>query len=251
MTEAMTETEVETEPKKIRLLIVDDQSPVRQGLALLLGSEPDIEVVGDAANGAQACQMVDSLQPAVVLMDLRMPVMGGVEATAKILKAHPTTKIIVLTTFDDDEYLLGSLRAGASGYLLKDTPFEELAEAIRVVLTGKSLLSSEVMSKLVQTVQADQLKTTGSEAHKASNSSLSDLSNLPETIRKKLSEREHTVLALIGRGRTNAEIATELCLTEGTVKNHVTKILATIGAKSRLQAALLLQDGSGGSDLNS
>jgi len=207
----------------IKIMIVDDQSLVRQGLALLLGSEEDIQIVGEAANGLEACRLAEELNPAVILMDIRMPGLDGVQATANILKKRPHIKIIVLTTFDDDEYLIGALRAGASGYLLKDTPFEELAEAIRVVLTGKSLLSGEILSKLVHTVPP---------AGAAASQRFAD----------KLSERELEVLNLIGRGKTNQEIANELCLTEGTVKNHVTKILASIGAKNRLQAALLLQE---------
>ncbi len=207
----------------IKVLIVDDQSLIRQGLSVLLASEGDIQIVGEAGNGLDACKMAEQLNPAVILMDIRMPVMDGVTATAQILKSKPHIKIIVLTTFDDDEYLLGSLRAGACGYLLKDTPFEELAESIRVVLTGKSLLSSEVMNKLIN-------------APPPAASSSQRFSSV-------LSERELEVLNLIGRGKTNLEIAGELFLTEGTVKNHVTKILAAIGAKNRLQAALLLQEG--------
>jgi DNA-binding NarL/FixJ family response regulator len=208
----------------IRVLIVDDQSLVRQGLSVLLTSEGDIQIVGEAANGIEACRMAEQLNPAVILMDIRMPGIDGVSATAQILKKQPHIKIIVLTTFDDDEYLIGALRAGACGYLLKDTPFEELAEAIRVVLTGKSLLSGEMMGKLINTAPPPA-------------------ASVAQRFAAKLSERELEVLSLIGKGKTNQEIASDLCLTEGTVKNHVTKILAAIGAKNRLQAALLLQDG--------
>jgi DNA-binding NarL/FixJ family response regulator len=208
----------------IKVLIVDDQTLVRQGLSVLLASEGDIEIVGEAANGHEACSMAAQLNPAVILMDIRMPGLDGVSATAQILKEQPHIKVIVLTTFDDDEYLLGALRAGACGYLLKDTPFEELAESIRVVLTGKSLLSGEMMSKLISTPPPAVASVT-------------------QRFAGKLTEREIEVLNLIGKGKTNLEIANELYLTEGTVKNHVTKILATIGAKNRLQAALLLQDG--------
>jgi DNA-binding NarL/FixJ family response regulator len=209
----------------VKVLIVDDQSLIRQGLSVLLASEGDIQIVGEAGNGLEACRMAEQFNPAVILMDIRMPVMDGVTATAQILKSQPHIKIIVLTTFDDDEYLLGSLRAGACGYLLKDTPFEELAEAIRVVLTGKSLLSNEMMSKLLNSAPSPAAQN--------------------QRFAKVLSERELEVLNLIGRGKTNQEIAGDLCLTEGTVKNHVTKILAAIGAKNRLQAALLLQEGEG------
>jgi DNA-binding NarL/FixJ family response regulator len=208
----------------IKVLIVDDQSLVRQGLSVLLASEDDIQIVGEAGNGLEACRMAEQMNPAVILMDIRMPGMDGVSATAQILKQQPHIKIIVLTTFDDDEYLISSLRAGACGYLLKDTPFGELAEAIRVVLTGKSLLSSEMMSKLINTPPLPA-------------------ANVAKRFSDLLSERELEVLNLIGKGKTNLEIAGDLCLTEGTVKNHVTKILAAIGAKNRLQAALLLQDG--------
>jgi DNA-binding NarL/FixJ family response regulator len=224
--------------QSIRVLIVDDQTLVRQGLSLLLNSEDDIEVVGEAANGSQACEMAADLKPDLVLMDLRMPVMDGVKASAEILKANGAIKIIVLTTFDDDEYLISSLRAGASGYLLKDTPFTEVAEAIRVVLSGKSLLSGEMMARLLTTLEEPLNASSGSE--KASKAAAAD--SLSKAVRNKLSERECEVLALIGQGKTNAEIAAALFLSEGTVKNHVTKILATIGAKSRLQAALYLQE---------
>ena len=210
----------------IKVLIVDDQTLVRQGLSVLLASEGDIQIVGEAANGNEACTMAAQSNPDVILMDIRMPGLDGVSATAQILKQQPHIKVIVLTTFDDDEYLLGALRAGACGYLLKDTPFEELAESIRVVLTGKSLLSGEMMSKLINTPPPAAASVT-------------------QRFAGKLTEREIEVLNLIGKGKTNLEIANELHLTEGTVKNHVTKILATIGAKNRLQAALLLQDGEG------
>ncbi|MBU6453463.1 MAG: response regulator transcription factor [Cyanobacteria bacterium REEB67] len=223
----------------MKVLIVDDQSLVRQGLSILLNSEADIEVVGEAANGSQACDMAAELRPDAVLMDLRMPLMDGVQATAKILQANPTIKIIVLTTFDDDEYLIGSLRAGAKGYLLKDTPFAEVAEALRVVLSGKSLLSGEMMAKLLNTVHHPlNLQEPAAKSHSATAAKIS------KAVLSKLSEREHEVLTLIGKGKTNAEIAVTLCLSEGTVKNHVTKILATIGAKSRLQAALFMQEQS-------
>lgn len=210
---------------QIKVLLVDDQSLVRRGLAVLLSSEADLQIVGEASNGVEACEIADQVLPHVILMDLRMPKLDGVAATEKILLKHPGIKILVLTTFDDDAYLLGSLKAGACGYLLKDTAPDQLAAAIRFVHGGNSLMSAEIMSKVVSTIPNT---TTLSK----------------QELLKGLTEREISVLELMVLGQTNPEIALNLSLTEGTVKNYVTKILSRLGARDRIQAILMMQKNS-------
>ncbi|MBC7998208.1 MAG: response regulator transcription factor [Leptolyngbya sp.] len=212
----------ELNANRIRIILVDDQSLIRDGLKMLLSNEVDLEIIGEAANGLEACRLVDSCCPDVILMDLRMPLMDGIKATKAILEKYPQVRVLILTTFDDEEYLLGSLRAGASGYLLKDTPIIQLAAAIRSVHHGNSLLSTDVMSKLLGSVK--QISVSVSHFNKL------------------LTEREMQVFSLVGQGKTNLEIALDLNLTEGTVKNYITKILAQIGARDRIHAVLLAQD---------
>jgi DNA-binding NarL/FixJ family response regulator len=205
----------------IRILLVDDQERFRQGLASLLSLETDLEIVGQASNGKEAIALTSKLQPSVVLMDVRMPVCDGVEATREILKCYPWTRVLVLTTFDDDEYIYQSLQVGALGYLLKRTPSEQIAAAIRSVHQGYSLLSPAIASKVFT-----NLKPTTSQKI--------DYQEL-------LSKRELEVLKLIGKGQNNSEIALKLHLSEGTVKNYVTQILSKLGMRDRIQAALWAQ----------
>jgi DNA-binding NarL/FixJ family response regulator len=201
-------------------MICDDQAIVRDGLELLLKLEKDFEVVGVAQDGAQAVEFVDRVKPDLVLMDLMMPGVNGVEATRQIHTAHPDVKILVLTTFDDDEWVFDAVRAGASGYLLKDTPRARVIEAIRGTLAGKSFVDPAVAGKLLEHAASPQL--------------------LPATqITSKLTDREIEVLRLIGNGLNNSDIAGRLHLSEGTVRNHVSAILLKLGVSDRTQAAIL------------
>lgn len=207
----------------IHVLLVDDQSLFREGLRTLLSVHDEIKVVGEASNGADAIDQVRALQPEVVLMDVRMPVMDGVAATRKIHEERPSTRVIMLTTFDDDEYVFEGLRAGAVGYLLKDVQSAKLLEAIRAAARGESFLQPAVAAKVV----AEFTRTTAGPTPP-------DQSELIEP----LSERELEILALIATGASNREIANDLFIAEGTVKNHVTNILGKLNVRDRTQAAL-------------
>jgi DNA-binding NarL/FixJ family response regulator len=206
----------------IQVLLVDDQGLIRQGLRALLELEPDLEIVGEAENGEQAINLVAEFQPDVVLLDIRMPIMDGVAATKEIQKRFPKTKILVLTTFDDDEYVSAALQNGAMGYLLKDTPSEELAVAIRAVYKGYTQLGPGIVKKLLT---------------QFSNGTPIQSTPVPSTLTE-LTPREKEVLRLIATGASNREIAQELYISEGTVKNHVTNILNTLNLRDRTQAAI-------------
>lgn len=206
----------------IRVLLVDDQSIIRQGLKALLELEPDLQVVGDAENGQSAIQQVEALQPDVVLMDIRMPVMDGIAATRSIYQRFAGTKVLVLTTFDDDAYVAEALKVGASGYLLKDMPSEELAAAIRAVHKGYAQLGPGLVQKVISKVPTPMAQS----------------GNLPPGLTE-LTPREWEVLRLIATGASNHEIADSLYISEGTVKNHVTNILRRLNLRDRTQAAIL------------
>ncbi|MBD2240655.1 response regulator transcription factor [Aulosira sp. FACHB-113] len=210
------------ESAKIRLLIVDDQSLIRQGLKAMLEQERDLQVVGDAENGQVALEMVAQLQPDVVLMDIRMPEMDGRTATKLIVENYPHIKVLILSTFDDDTSLAGAMRAGAKGYLLKDMPSSELANAIRFGHYGYTQFGPGLFDKL--------LAKETSPAETSENSAPAKLSEL--------TAREQEVLQLIGVGATNREIAQKLYITEGTVKTHVTSILNRLNLKNRSQLAI-------------
>ncbi|MEH2220097.1 MAG: response regulator transcription factor [Nostoc sp.] len=206
----------------IKVLLVDDQSLIRQGLRALLELEPDLEIVGEAENGEQAINLVAEFQPDVVLLDIRMPIMDGVAATQEIQKRFAKTKILVLTTFDDDEYVSAALQNGAMGYLLKDTPSEELAVAIRAVYKGYTQLGPGIVKKLLT---------------QFSNGIITQSPPVPSTLAE-LTPREKEVLRLIATGASNREIAQQLYISEGTVKNHVTNILNRLNLRDRTQAAI-------------
>jgi DNA-binding NarL/FixJ family response regulator len=204
----------------IRILIADDQALFRQGLTAMLSIEPDLEIVGSATHGQEAIDLAKDLQPEVILMDVRMPICDGVQATREIHQHYPWMRILVLTTFDDDEYIFQSLQVGALGYLLKRTPAAEIAAAIRLVAQGYSQLGPTIALKVFA-----QLKSPV-----AQDCSIVDLS-----------KREIDVLKLVGAGKNNQEIAQALYLSEGTVKNHVTQILSKMHLRDRVQAALWAQ----------
>ncbi|BAZ33116.1 LuxR family two component transcriptional regulator [Cylindrospermum sp. NIES-4074] len=206
----------------IKVLLVDDQSLIRQGLRALLELEPDLEIVGEAENGENAINLVAQLQPDVVLLDIRMPIMDGVAATQEIHKRFPSIKVLVLTTFDDDQYVTAALQNGAMGYLLKDTPSEELAVAIRAVHKGYTQLGPGIVRKLLT-----QFPSTAVTQSPPAPPSLAELT-----------PREKEVLRLIATGASNREIAQELYISEGTVKNHVTNILNRLNLRDRTQAAI-------------
>lgn len=206
----------------IRLLIVDDQRLMRAGLRTLLELEPVFQVVGEAGDGQEALQLYANHSPDVVLMDIRMPIMDGVEATRRLLKSFPQARVIILTTFDDDAFVFDGLRAGALGYLLKDVSADELAEAIRQVAAGGALIEPSVARKV-----------------------LAEFARLPQPDKPEglspeysLSERELEILRLLARGASNRQIASQLFLAEGTIKNYISNILDKLGVADRTQAAL-------------
>ncbi|MFF0445903.1 response regulator [Streptomyces sp. NPDC004609] len=206
----------------IRVLIVDDQMMVREGFSVLLNAMPGIEVVGEAVNGREAVDKVAELGPDVVLMDIRMPELNGIEATREIVAAHADSKVLVLTTFDLDEYVYQALRAGASGFLLKDASARQLAEGVRVVAAGEALLAPTVTRRLITEF-----------------SKLSQSPRVPALVQiGDLTERETEVLVLIAQGLSNAEIATRLVVAESTIKTHVSRVLVKLGLRDRTQAAV-------------
>ena len=207
----------------IRLLIVDDQELVRTGFRLFLETQDDLEVVGEARDGEEAIELAHDLRPDVILMDIRMPRMDGVEATARLTASRltPPPRVLVLTTFDLDEYVFGALRAGAAGFLLKDAPRERLVEAIRVVYAGEALLSPSITRRLVEDFAArtDPLEPSAA-------------------LLEELTPREREVLVLVARGLSNGEIAKRLVVTEATVKSHVGSLLMKLGLRDRVQAVV-------------
>ncbi len=208
----------------ITVLLVDDQALVRAGFAMLVGSQPDLTVVGEAGDGLAAVRAVRTLQPDVVLMDVRMPTMDGVEATREVVAAVPETKVIVLTTFDLDEYAFSALQAGASGFLLKDAPPEDLLDAIRVVHSGDAVVAPSTTRRLIERYVVP--------------------AGIPlrRSVADTLTEREREVWLAIARGLTNAEIAGELFVSEATVKTHVGHILAKTGMRDRVALVVLAYD---------
>lgn len=211
-------------PGMVTVLVADDQRLVREGIASLLDIQEGISVVGEAVNGQEAIDKALALRPDVILMDVRMPVMDGIVATAAIHRQLPGCQVIMLTTFDDDEYIVKSLRAGAVGYLLKDIPASQLARAAQLAHSGIYQLDPSVAGKLVGMLSDARLEPA------------SAAPALP--VETDLTERELEVLRLISTGATNREIADRLVVSEGTVKNHVSSILSRLGLRDRIQAAL-------------
>ncbi|MEV5982735.1 response regulator transcription factor [Streptomyces sp. NPDC052114] len=213
------------------VLIVDDQPMQRFGFRMLLESQDDLTVAGEAGNGSEAVRMTAELRPDVVLMDIRMPGLDGIEATRRIIASGARTRILILTTFDLDEYAYAGLRAGASGFLIKDALPEELLAGIRAVASGDAVVAPSLTRRLLD-AYADHLPVAGSSpAHPANHPRLAALT-----------EREREILTVIGQGWTNSEIAARLHLAESTVKTHVGRILAKTGARDRVQAVILAYD---------
>ncbi|GAA4942471.1 response regulator transcription factor [Streptomonospora halophila] len=218
----------DSDAAKIRVLIVDDDPLLRAGLRMMLGGAPDLEVVGEAGDGAAVAEMVAGLRPDVVLMDIRMPAVDGLAAT-EVLRARPAApEVVVLTTFDADEHVLRALGAGAAGFVLKDTPPSEIVEAVRRVSQGQPVLSSSVIRRLITHATGDDGRGRRRERAR-------------ERLRS-LNEREHEVAVAVAEGRSNAEIGASLHLSVPTVKTHVSRILAKLDLNNRVQVALLVHD---------
>ena len=210
-----------------RVLIIDDEALVRAGLRMILESADDIDVVGEAEDGADAVEAVRRCKPDVVLMDIRMPRLDGLAATVAIRAIDDAPPVVILTTFDLDDFVFRALQAGAAGFLLKDTPPRELIQAVRVVANGDSMLSPSVTRRLIAHFAADQGPARAGK----------DLARFSE-----LTEREHEVMLEVGRGLSNADIGTTLFMSEATVKAHVSRLLVKLGVSNRVQIAILAHD---------
>ena len=204
----------------IRVLVADDQSLVRGGFRMLLAGEPDFEIVAEASNGLEAVEKAARFQPSVVLMDIRMPELDGLEASRRILAADPEARILILTTFDLDEYVFEALRIGASGFVLKDEPPEQLIAAIRTVAAGDALLSPTITKRVIEQFMRLPRQT-------------------PPAALEELTEREREIFLLIAKGLSNAEIGRELFISETTVKTHVTHVFQKLDVRDRVQAVVL------------
>ncbi len=218
--------------------LVDDQAMVRVGLKMILEAESDIEIVGEASDGAHAVALVRDFAPDVVLMDIRMPGLDGLAATAEVIAAHPNARVVILTTFDDDEYVYAALRAGASGFLLKSADGDTLVNAVRVVAAGEALLAPEVTRRVIEKFAAGA--PAGAKAETAgvgATATTTEHVPTPEAIGD-LSNREVEVLQLLARGMSNQEIAQELWVSATTVKTHVSHILTKLGVRDRVQAVV-------------
>ncbi|HEV7710181.1 MAG TPA: response regulator transcription factor [Asanoa sp.] len=213
--------------KPVRVLIVDDDPLVRAGLSMILGGTAELSVVGEAADGSEVAAAVAAVSPDVVLMDIRMPKMDGLTATERLRRVAGAPEVLVLTTFEADEYVLRALRAGASGFLLKDTPPAEIVQAVRRVAAGEPILSPRVTRRLIAHVADD-----GADARR----------NRSRELLARLSEREVEVAVAVGRGMSNAEIGAELFMSVATVKAHMTRMLTKLDLNNRVQVALLAQD---------
>ncbi|MEU6983443.1 response regulator transcription factor [Streptomyces sp. NPDC046324] len=206
----------------IRILLVDDQPLVRSGLRVIMADHPDLEVVGEAATGAEAVRLVRDAAPDVVLMDIRMPGMDGIEATRLITAGPATTRVLVLTTFDEDEHVYGALRAGASGFVVKDMALDDILAAVRVVAAGDALIAPGVTRRLI----AEFIGRPAAVPERS-----------PRPV-EGITEREREVLTLVGRGRSNTEIAEDLFITVATAKSHVSRLLAKLDARDRVQLVI-------------
>jgi DNA-binding NarL/FixJ family response regulator len=204
----------------MKIIICDDQAIIREGLTMLISLEKDIEILGTASDGAEALELVEKVQPDLVLMDLKMPIMNGIEATRQIRTKFPNVKVLVLTTYSEDEWVFDAIRAGASGYLLKDTPRETVMDAIKGTFEGKTYVDPDVAGKLLNQVSSQQTQSA-------------------TLLTSKLSEREIEVLRLLAKGSNNANIASKLFLSEGTIRNYISSIFEKLDVTDRTQAALI------------
>ncbi len=220
----------------IRVLLVDDQRLVRSGFRLILSVEDDIDVVGEAADGAEALAAVSELHPDVVLMDVQMPVMDGIEATRRIV-AENRARVLVLTTFDDDAYVFDALSAGASGFVLKNSGAEELVEAVRTIAAGHALLAPQVTRGVIERIVAGTHRAP-SRGHASTEAPAARTATSDDPRLGDLTPREREVLVLVGQGLSNAEIANVLVLGEATVKTHVSNLLAKLHLRDRVQAVV-------------
>lgn len=203
------------------VVLVDDQELVRTGFRLILDLEPGIDVIGEAANGVEGVQLASALRPDVILMDVRMPVLDGIRATEQIIASGSVSRVLILTTFDLDEFVFDALRVGASGFLLKDAPRDQLIAGVNVVAGGESLLAPPITRRLIERFIAQPAP-----------------GRIPDAVAT-LSDREREVLGLLARGSSNAEIASQLFVTDATVKTHVARLLAKLGVRDRMQAVIL------------
>ncbi|GGK56674.1 response regulator [Ornithinimicrobium pekingense] len=208
----------------VRVLLVDDQPLLLQGFAMILSVEDDLEVVGQVTDGARAVEAVVSLRPDVVLMDVQMPVLDGIEATRQVVAAHPEVRVLILTTFDRDDYLFEALAAGASGFLLKNSDPDDLVDAVRAVAEGHALLAPEVTRRVIARMATPGAGEPPGDGH-----------GIPLPV---LTHREREMLELVARGLSNGEIAARAFVTEATVKTHVSNILAKLGVRDRVQAVI-------------
>lgn len=225
---------------KIKIMIVDDQTLMREGLRTILGLEDDLDIVGVAENGAKAVEMAKELSPHVILMDIRMPEMNGVESTKTIKKFLPDSKIIILTTFDDDEFIIDALKNGASGYFLKDLPSDSLISAIRDAFKGVVIMQPEIMTKLMASIvssdKRQQQEMDSENTEDFPRSVDQDIKRDLEDTTGKLTKREYEIFMLMKEGMSNKEIAQKLFITEGTVKNYVSIIYDKLNVKDRTKA---------------
>lgn len=212
-------------PDPIRVLVADDQQLLRAGFRVILESEPDIEVVGEAADGIEAVDLVGSTRPDVVLMDIRMPRLDGLSATERLMASPEPPRVVMLTTFDQNEYVVRALRAGAYGFLLKDAPASRLIAAIRAAASGEALIEPSITRRLIEQFAAPETEPVG----------------VPGVMRS-LTDRELQVLRLMARGLSNAEIGEEMVIAETTVKTHVARVLTKLGVRDRVQAVVLAYD---------
>jgi DNA-binding NarL/FixJ family response regulator len=212
-----------TNPRPVRVLLVDDQPLLRTGFRMVLGAEDDLDIVGEAGDGVEAVDLSRRLLPDVVLMDIRMPRMDGVAATKAIVEARLPVRVLILTTFDLDEYVVGALRAGASGFLAKDVPAEDLVAAIRTVAAGEAVMAPRILTRLLERFAE----------------TLPDPEATPPRGLDALTEREREVLVHMARGRSNGEIAQALSVSETTIKTHVGHVLTKLGLRDRVQAVVL------------
>ncbi len=209
----------------VKVLIVDDQSLIREGLTMMLSLYPSISIVGEATNGKEAIDILTDQQADLILMDIRMPIMNGVEATKLIKEKYPETKVLILTTFNEDEYIFEGLQNGADGYLLKDISSEELVRGIQTVYEGNILLQPDVARKMICCMDRKPTKQD----------------HINRDTFKELTKKEYEIALLIGEGKSNKEIAQTLFIAEGTVKNHITKILDKLDLRDRTQLAVLIK----------